>query len=273
MSTKGALIHAFGGQTFDYYLIADNCARLITKFLGLPVTLVTDRHPTNRHLYDQVILEASNANYTRSLRSGSSAGEQTIQYIYKNDTRSQSLELSPYDVTLLLDSDYLILNSDLQKYMELGRDFLCPWFAYDVTNQHGYEGFRYIKNTIPQAWATTVIFNKSPTSLAIFNYWQLIQQNYEYYKALLGVGEHFRNDYALSLAAHTLNGCQPMTEKLPQMMMLPGHSYIEKINPDRTVIINCNDKIIKLSKTNLHVMNKLCLQSTNITQDIHDITS
>lgn len=273
MSTKGALIHAFGGQTFDYYLIADNCARLVKKFLGLPVSLVTDKHPANHHLYDQVILQASNSDYTRTLRNVGSNSNEMVHYVYKNDTRSQSLELSPYDVTLLLDSDYLVLNSDLLKFMDLGRDFLCPWFACDVTNQHGYEGFRYIKNTIPQAWATTVIFNKSPTSLAIFNYWQLIQQNYEYYKALMGVGEHFRNDYALSLAAHTLNGCQPMTEKLPQMMMLPGHSYIEKIAPNRNVIINCNNQVIKLSKTSLHVMNKLCLQSDKITQNIYDITA
>jgi hypothetical protein len=275
--TTGVVLHAFGGDKFDYYTIADNCTKLVTKFLGLPVTLVTDKEPVNRSLYDQVILSASLATWSRTLvvrdDTSSEYKEKTMKYPFKNDTRALSLELSPYDVTILLDSDYLVFNSELLKFVTLDCDFLCPWFAHDITGKGGYEGFRYINDTIPQAWATVVIFNKSIASRAIFDYWKLIQKNYEYYQALMLINSHFRNDYALSLAAHTLNGCRPLDEKLPPMMMLPARNYIEKIDTNKNIIINCMDTIIKVSNTNLHVMNKLCLQSQSICQDIDALTS
>jgi hypothetical protein len=31
--TTGVVLHAFGGDEFDYYTIADNCTKLVTKFL------------------------------------------------------------------------------------------------------------------------------------------------------------------------------------------------------------------------------------------------
>ena len=117
------------------------------------------------------------------------------------------------------------------------------------------------------------MFNKSDTARAMFSHWQMIQNSYEYYSALLSVAGHFRNDYALSLAAHTMNGNQPPQEQLPPMFMCPGDSYIEKIDRDLNMVINCQQRIIKLGKTNLHVMNKLCLQSDDIKESIRAITA
>jgi hypothetical protein len=272
MPTQGVILHAFGAGRFDYYALADTCARLVTKFLSLPITLVTDRD-TQNSLYDRVIVCDSQSNYQRWLRNNDGNTQQTINYTYRNDTRSRSLEFSPYDRTILLDSDYLVLNSQLLKYLQVDAALQCPWRAYDVTNRNSYTGFARIKNTIAQAWATVVIFDKSSAAKSIFAHWRMIQDNYEYYRELLGTREHFRNDYALSLAAYTMTGCAPITEQLPPMHMLPGDSYIETIRPDGTVIINCDDKIIKLSRTNLHVMNKLCLQTPCILEDIDAITA
>ena len=271
MPSSGVVLHAFGAGRFDYYALADNCARLVTKFLQLPITLVTDREPQT-NLYDKVIICQSESNYQRTLRNVTDA-EHLVQYIYKNDTRARSLEFSPYDQTILLDTDYLIFNSDLLHYLKTDYDFLCPWRVYDLTNRNSYDGFKYINNTIPQAWATVIVFNKSTASRAIFAHWQMIQDHYEYYSALLSVTGHYRNDYALSLAAHTMNGCQTAQEKLPAMFMLPGDSYIEKIDKNLNILINCLGRIIKVSKTNIHVMNKLCLQSDMMQKAIHDITS
>ena len=47
MASAGVLLHAFGAERFDYYTLANNCARLVTKFLQLPITLVTDKEPDN----------------------------------------------------------------------------------------------------------------------------------------------------------------------------------------------------------------------------------
>ena len=272
MASAGVLLHAFGAERFDYYTLANNCARLVTKFLQLPITLVTDRAPDN-DLYERVIIETSSSDTKRTLRNVNPSGEEIVHYRYMNDTRSRSLELSPYDRTILLDTDYLVTNSELLKFLNSDYDFLCPYEAYDVTNRNKYSGFKYISNTIQQAWATVVVFNKSMRSRAIFAHWQMIQQNYQYYKALLNKPEYFRNDYALSLATHAINGNQPMAERLPKMMMLPGDSYIEHIDSDLNFVINCESRAIKLTKCNLHVMNKLCLQSKQIQEDIVAITA
>ena len=272
MASAGVILHAFGAERFDYYALANSCARLVTKFLQLPITLVTDREPDN-DLYDRVVIETSNSDTKRTLRNVNESGEEIVHYKYMNDTRSRSLELSPYDRTILLDTDYLVTNSGLLKFLNSDYDFLCPYEAYDVTNRNKYSGFKYISNTIQQAWATVVVFNKSTRSRAIFAHWQMIQQNYQYYKALLNKPEYFRNDYALSLATHAINGNQPMAERLPKMMMLPGDSYIEHIDSDLNFVINCESRAIKLTKCNLHVMNKLCLQSKQIQEDIVAITA
>ena len=272
MPSSGVVLHAFGADRFDYYALADNCARLVTKFLQLPITLVTDREPSN-NLYDRVIIEQSTSTNSRVLRNVNETGEEIVHYKYRNDTRSRSLELSPYDRTILLDSDYIITNSELLKFIATDCDFLCPYEAYDVTNRNKYVNFKYISNTVQQAWATVVVFNKSIRSRSIFAYWQMVQKNYAYYQALMNKPENFRNDYALSLAVHAMNGNQPMTERLPKMMMLPGDSYIEHIDSDLNFIINCEKRAVKLSKVNLHVMNKLCLQSKQIQEDIIAITA
>jgi hypothetical protein len=207
------------------------------------------------------------------LRNVNDTGEEIVHYKYRNDTRSRSLELSPYDKTILLDSDYIITNSELLKFISTDCDFLCPYEAYDVTNRNKYVNSKYISNTVQQAWATVVVFNKSIRSRSIFTYWQMVQKNYAYYQALMNKPENFRNDYALSLAVHAMNGNQSMTERLPKMMMLPGDSYIEHIDSDLNFIINCEKRAVKLSKVNLHVMNKLCLQSKQIQEDIIAITA
>ena len=67
MPSSGVVLHAFGADRFDYYALADNCARLVTKFLQLPITLVTDREPQT-NLYDKVIICQSESNYQRTLR-------------------------------------------------------------------------------------------------------------------------------------------------------------------------------------------------------------
>jgi hypothetical protein len=150
---------------------------------------------------------------------------------------------------------------------------LCPFKALDVTGRNGYSGFKYLSNAIPQAWATVLIFNKSQFSRAVFAHWRMIQQNYEYYRALMSRPEHFRNDYALSLALHTMNGSQAMSQQLPPMFMLPGHSTIERITINGDIVIRCEEQIIKLSKTNLHVMNKLCLQNPKIQEQIRELAA
>lgn len=272
MPSCGVLLHAFGAERFNYYELADQCARLIQKFLGLPITLITDRVPSSK-LYDKVIEIRSNSDYKRILCNKEDHKSQSIQYTYRNDTRSLSLELTPYDRTLLIDSDYLVFNDDLLKYLTSDYDFLCPYTALDVSGRNGYSGFKYLSNAIPQAWATVVIFNKSEFSQSVFEHWRMIQQNYEYYGALLSKPEPFRNDYALSLAVHTMNGSQPMNEKLPPMFMSPGDSTIELITKRGDIVVCSDHRIIKLSKTNLHVMNKLCLQNPKIQEQIRELSA
>jgi len=243
---KGILIHAFGDELIDYYKLANTAARLATHFLKLPVACITDA-PNKIMGIKNIIEVESKTKQQRTL-----VGD---KYQYKNDTRTLSYELIPFDQTLLIDSDYLIFNSELLKWFETDYNFACPL-------QMNYPGsppkYYHIYNNIVQAWATVIYFNKSKQSEFIFDYWKLIQDNYEYYGSLLTTYGIYRNDYSLSLALHVMNGYKQPAVEMPSLLTIPISTPILDITDDSSFIVAANnkEKFIKLKNMNLHIMNK-----------------
>ena len=97
---RGALLFAFNNDAIDYYTMAVKTAKRINHFLNLPVTIVTDKTtPNNNYQFDKVINVAGDLSNFRD------------EKIWINKGRYQAYQFSPYDETLLLDTDYLV-NSD-----------------------------------------------------------------------------------------------------------------------------------------------------------------
>ena len=111
VKSRGVLLFAFN-SSIDYVKIAKQCARLVKSNLNLPVTLITDDPTTD--WCDNVILVTNDVeNYKSALDLSS----------WKNFDRYRAYELSPYDETLVIDTDYLVLDNSLLNLFGMEYDY------------------------------------------------------------------------------------------------------------------------------------------------------
>ncbi len=119
--TRGVLIFAHNSPNVDYGLMAVIAGGLAKKNLSVPVSLVTDLGTVNwleesgmiskaREVFDKIIeVERPYTKNVRNLHDGFES--KVIPFV--NTNRYSVWELSPYDQTLLIDSDYLIFSNVL----------------------------------------------------------------------------------------------------------------------------------------------------------------
>jgi hypothetical protein len=222
---RGALLFAFNTETIDYFSMAVYTAKRINHFLNLPVTVVTDNIENTLNCdyqFDNVIYTSSNkTNYKQ-------------QQIWINKGRYEAYAHSPYDETLLLDTDYIVNSDKLLTLFNLYDDFAChnsTNFLFDPDKDQESIG-RYGFNTL---WATVVCFRKTKRVNQIFYCMKMIQDNYDHYIKLYGMySTMFRNDYALGIAHHIVNGnIQIKSDFIPWDLQHIGKTVLVKSNsPD-----------------------------------------
>ena len=100
--SRGVIIFAFNTEKTSYVTIAVRCARIVKHTTGLPVTLVTE-YETNAIGFDNIV-------YVDNTLKNYKVGELGS---WRNGDRWRAYELSPYDETLLIDSDFLLLDQNL----------------------------------------------------------------------------------------------------------------------------------------------------------------
>ena len=172
-------------------------AKRINHFLNLPVTVVTDTKsvPENPdYQFDKVILVEPDKNNIRD------------HAVWINKGRYQAYELSPYDETILLDTDYMVNSDRLLTLFELPTDFCChdttsflmhPGVAQEVLSAYSFKTL----------WATVVMFKKTQRAKQIFECLEMVQKNYEHYANIHSfIAGVYRNDYGLTLATRIVNG-------------------------------------------------------------------
>ncbi|MEI6567322.1 MAG: hypothetical protein WCR20_11630 [Verrucomicrobiota bacterium] len=172
-------------------------AKRVNHFLDLPVAIVTDQEslPANPdYKFDQVIIADADKTNVKN------------RNIWANKGRYRAYQFSPYDETILLDTDYLVNSRTLLKTFETYDDFCChntttclmaPGTGHEIISSTSFH----------MLWATVITFRKTKRAEQIFDCMKMIQENYQHYSSLYGfVGGVFRNDYALSIALRIVNG-------------------------------------------------------------------
>lgn len=203
--SRGVLIFAFNTVDINYVKMAEYTATRINHFLNLPVTLVTDTNLTSVHnIFDKVI--NIEPNYT-NLKKGK---------VWINKDRYKAFELSPYNSTILLDVDYIVNSQKLNKLFDIVED-ICAHnttnFAFLLKNEQ-----ELLSNISYQTfWATVVCFKKTKKAKQVFDCMKMIQENYGHYANIYQfMPSPYRNDYALSVALHIVNGhILPISEIIP----------------------------------------------------------
>jgi hypothetical protein len=222
--SRGAIVFAFNTEKVDYVAIADQSSRLIQHNLGLPVTIVTDPDSDPKCAYDNIIRLTPDDDGQTNFRGA--INNQTIAW--RNFGRYLAYELSPYDETVLLDTDYLVLDNTINTLFATDFDYrLMHDNQSTSTNDNDVMG----TTSLPFVWATVVLFRKSERSRMLFDLVGRIQRNYRYYRALYNItNQRFRNDYAFAIANNILNGYNLNESASIPWTMLSVYHEIESID-------------------------------------------
>ncbi len=236
--SKGVLLFATNTATIDYVTIARRAERLINHYLKLPVTIVSGTTTKNtRYNIDTNLVESWN-----------------------NSGRSNAYELSPYDQTILLDSDYFMFDDSFLKILDTVTDYIIPQYNNFVGEPSLDNMGKY---SLPSLWATAIVFNKTEKSQMLFDLVARIERNYSYYRTLYNIqATNYRNDYAFTIADNMLNGyTQDPANYLPWPIQTVASTIDSLELKDQTLLLKTNSKGYVLPKQNLHIISKRYLLS------------
>lgn len=242
--SAGVLIYCFNSEKVKYHTVTNFSIQQIKLHLKLPVTVVTNKD-TQKYIVGAdnfVVVEHQKGN-RRVYR------DQVVDWF--NLERSSAYDYTPYETTILLDSDYFVYTNNLLQYVNTNYDFLLHNLVYDLTDR---DSFNYKNESlIPLVWATVTIFKKNNNVKNIFNLIKHIQKNYFYYYDLYRIDvRNFRNDYAFAIAMHQLS----IKDFIPTCMsMLPADTEILHID-NKKVIFKYQNKVNKIFDHDVHVLQK-----------------
>jgi hypothetical protein len=272
-------MYAHNNPEIDYVKIACANALMVQKNLQVPVTLVTDSGSINWSRKElgsdfidscfEKIIEVDKDYAFNNLRNFSDTRYTSKSLQFYNCNHSDAYKLSPYDETLFIDCDYLIMSSALNNCWGSNNDVMINKTIYSPID----DCTPYSKNLddmgIKLYWATVIYFKKSSLAEFLFEFVGHIQKNYGYYRDLYSFsGGMFRNDNAFSIAIHTLNGFSeeaPIVCELPipGLLMSWDTNDIQKINGvnDITLYIEKTNErgnylLVRFKNTDVHIMNK-----------------
>ena len=245
--SAGVLIYCFNSEQVQYHRTTNFCIELIKKNLSLPVTVVTNS-ATKQHINgaDSLVVIENQKNNQRFYK------DKTIPWY--NLERSSSYDHSPYDTTILLDSDYFVYTKNLLELIDSGYEFLLHNRVHDLT---GRGRFEYNNSSmISLVWATVTVFKKTQRAKKIFDMIKHIQQNYSYFCKLYRIDfANFRNDYAFAMALNQIDGFNQQYFMPTAMSMIPTDTKVLKI--DHTGIVFQYDKFVNLvTDQDVHVLDK-----------------
>jgi hypothetical protein len=278
--SRGAIIFAHNNHEVDYGRIAIVNALMIRYNLNVGTTLITDRGTYDWIVKSNPDLDIDNIfeniicdGYNKHTESATSRLYRDTSYTAKtlpfyNTNHWQAYDLSPYDETLFIDADYLVMSGDLNKVWGSSYDLLINKDVKEVLSTRDMAEKRISDTGIDMYWATVVYFKKTHYASLVFSLVHHIFENYTYYRQLYSVkGNMFRNDYAFSIALHTLNG---FANVLPNPQ-LPVTSLVKSFDTDDFHSVNgINDitlltekpgytgeyTLTRIKDIDVHIMNK-----------------
>jgi hypothetical protein len=268
----GVLIFAHNSRDIDYALMSIIAGFLAKKHLNVPVSLVTDKSTINwlnesnqytkaKNLFDQIItVDRPSTDNIRRLNDGIES--KTVPFI--NANRSSAWDLTPYDRTLLIDSDYLIFSDTLAEYWNYDSSFMISSAMNDVRgDRKGVLDSWVSDEGIPLYWATTIMFTKNQESKLYFDLVRSIKENYQTYAEIYRFDpKTYRNDIAFSIAKHTIEGfVTTQTQNLPPVLTAQDKDLIAAVHKfGLTMLIqdtlSTNMILSNFSNRDIHVMNK-----------------
>jgi len=247
--SKGILLFAFNNGQTDYFEMAVRTAKRATKFLNLPVSVVTDSSTElarYEKVFDNIIIDVAEKSNIKD------------KVVWINKGRHKAYELSPYNETLILDTDYLINSDTLLRPFELYDDFMCH-NSVDFILNHNTQPEKVSSKFVNTCWATVIYFKKTNRTKQIFECMQMIQDNYMHYVNVFDMNSGmYRNDYSLTIALWIVNGhVHNKQDYIPwNLLHLSYRVKSYRISETEYIFLDDKQKYITLNTTDFHIMNK-----------------
>jgi len=278
--SKGILIFAHNNREIDYGKMAYISALYAKKTLNVPVSLVTDSGTINwlkhqnvpyKEAFDKVILTDDIKLDTFVKRRYYDGSLEYKRADFKNGHRAWAYDLSPYEKTLVLDVDLLIVNDRLNAIWNTDTDFMINKHSHDLaTDRESSEFTRVSDHGIDFFWATAFYFEKTLWTKTFFDLCQHIIENYEYYRFVYRINfPLMRNDYVFSIAIHIMGGFSNKLNppSLPcEIYYILDRDELIKVNNEKSFTFLIQKKgslgeytLARTDNQNIHIMNKYSL--------------
>ena len=242
---KGVLLFCFDTVDHKYHKILERCVYLLKKNLGLEITVVTN-FETFKNLRP---LGFINYKFIEPEIGNKKNGQE-----WKNVDRHMAYDLSPYDVTLVMDIDYFCFTDNLKQFLDTGYDFLISKNAHDLSNRNSFDMRRF--SMIDMVWATVFVFRKGNKARRIFDMVKYVKSFYSYFMDLYRITDkRFRNDYAFAIALEQANGFISYDTLPIKLHTLPPDCRVIGIQDDG-IAWHYNDQINYIKDQDVHVLNK-----------------
>jgi hypothetical protein len=246
---------------------------LAKKHLAVPASLITDSSTMEwmresdtlkkaAAVFEHIIIvDRPVTDNQRKLYDGKN--ESMVPFV--NSNRGSAYDLTPYDRTLLIDSDYFIFSNRLSQYWKVDDNVLIGQSINDIYtgDRLGYND-RYISEVgIKLYWATTVMFTKNNAAKTFFDTVNFVKENYKYYADVFRFdSRQFRNDIAFSVAKHILDGFENSTSgRLPPVLTTLDKDMLISVDYNKLTFLIAaplGETYIPatISNTDIHIMNK-----------------
>lgn len=270
--TKGILVFAHNNAEIDYVKQAAFLAGRAKQYLNLPVSVVTDEQSIGdryKNWFDKIIINDISQSSTKKQYYNGAKTHSVLEF--KNDNRCLAYDLSPYDETIMLDSDYVIADDIFKNCFDSAYDFLLYKDAIDICSHRETKEFTHISETsVDFYWATCVFFRKTKLNKCFFELIQHIQEYYQHYRSVYNIqSTTYRNDFAFSIAIHIMNGFKKgdFAKRMPgKLFYTADRDILHSIDGDKFIFLlqrtgsldNFNP--CKFQGNSVHVMNKYTLE-------------
>jgi hypothetical protein len=271
---NGVVLFAHNSRQVDYGLMSVISGGLARKHLKVPVSLITDNSTISwmqknqsyekaTAIFDKIIsVDTPVNNNTRILNDGNSS--EVVPF--SNSNRSSVWDLTPYDTTLMIDSDYLIFSDTLNNFWNTKFDYLMSRSINDIKGDRTGILEKNVSETgVHLYWATTVMFKKNERAKLFFDLVSYVRDHYNYYSDLFRFDpRQYRNDISFSIAKHILDGFEDKsTESLPSVLTILDKDILSDVSDDGKLQILVNDitdhnkfSLAAIKGRDVHIMNK-----------------
>jgi hypothetical protein len=277
MSTCGFMMFAYNNEQLDYTQLALVAAYAVKKHMPeYPVVLVTNQqsleHCKSTHgrelmtaAFDDIII--TNPEYERNMRLHHDGAYSSFNAQFTNTNKHDIYNISPFDETILIDTDYLCGNDNLSKLFGGQNDVAMFRDARNLRCEEPYTTERWLHYAgIRMWWSTVVYWRKSEEAKHFFNIWSAVKKNWEYYRFLYKFpGTLYRTDYSASIAAHMCDGWQDggFIGQIPNFMRYQDQrdDIVQVLGPNHWVMLSnlpeeWKNMVVEIKGEDVHLMNK-----------------